>query len=207
MFISIKEGKAVVNEQGMAQPFVKKVYKNDKSKGKKSFESWMRFVFYSYSKESIYRNYLPEDRERHVVLALFPDKSVTHFKTIIGMKELISKYVDITYTFKEKLYRRLLQDIEEMMDAASKIPLVKTTRVKGAREITFFSRVEEQDVTELVDLDVRVTIDNTVEKLKAIDTLEKLLKREEILKKKLKEEEIEMAAQKKTERRMFDQSK
>ena len=206
MFISIAEGKAVVDKQGMAQPFVQKVYKSDKSKGKKSFDSWMRFVFFAYAKESIYRNYLPEERERQVVLALFPNKTVTYFKTITGMKEFISKYINLTYTFKEKLYRRLLEDIEEMQDAASKIPLTKTVRVKGNRDITFYSRVEDQDVTESVDLDVRVTIDNTVEKLKAIDTLEKLLKREEILKKKLKEEEIEMAAQKKMQRRMFDQS-
>lgn len=205
MFIEIIEGKAVISEQGLAQPYVQKVYKLDKTRGKKVFDMWMRFVYFSYSKDSIYRNYLPKEREINVVNALFPDKTVTYFKKITGMGILIERYIDLNYTFKEKLYRRLLHDIEEMQESTSLVPLTKTVRVKEKKEVTFFSIVEEQEVTEIVMFDIRITIDNSVKKLIAIDTLEKLLIREGILKKKLKEEQIEMSTAKQQKRRMFDE--
>ena len=56
VFIQIKDGKAKVSEQGMGMPVVKQVYKRDKSTGKASFEKWMKFVFHSYDKNSIYKN-------------------------------------------------------------------------------------------------------------------------------------------------------
>ena len=113
-------------------------------------------------------------------------------------------YIEMTYTFKELLYRRLLADIESMLDRLSKIELTKSVRVKGARDITFYSTELKKNVTENVDLDVRISIDNSEEKLKAMDTLDKLLKREVILKKALKEEQIEADLQKASDKRLFD---
>jgi len=191
MFIDIIEGKAVVSEEAMSVPIFQKVYKIDKAKGKKSFDLWMRFVYSAYSKESIYHNYLPKEREKRVVENMFPDKSVSYFKGIAGMKQLIEFYIESTYTFKEKLYLRLLNDVEEMMERLSKIELTKITRVKGKKDITFYSEKVKEDITESIDIDVRISIDNSEEKIKAMDTLDKLLKRESVLKKALKEEQIE----------------
>lgn len=204
MFIEIKDGKAVVSQDGLAIPLVKRVYARDKVKGKASFEMWMRFIYYAYNKESIYRNYLPKEREQKVVEALFPDKSVTYFKSLAGMKALIDFYIESTYTFKELLYRRLLHDVEEMMDKLSKIELTKTVRLKRDIDVTFFSKTEKKEVTENIKVDMRISVDNSEEKIKAMDTLDKLLKREVILKKALKEEQIEAELQKASARRQFD---
>ncbi len=204
MFINIKDGKAIVSSDGLALPLVKKVYSRDKVKGKASFETWMRFIYYAYNKESIYRNYLPKEREKKVVEALFPDKSVTYFKTLAGMSQLIEFYIESSYTFKELLYRRLLNDVEQMMDRLSKVELSKTVRLKQSRDITFFSKTEKKEVTETIDIDMRISVDNSEEKIKAMDTLDKLLKREVILKKALKEEQIEAELSKARAQRMFD---
>ncbi len=205
MFISIKDGKAIVSQDGLALPLVRKVYSRDKVKGKASFETWMRFIYYSYNKESIYRNYLPKEREKKVIEALFPDRSISYFKNIPGMKALIEFYIESTYTFKELLYRRLLNDVEQMMDRLSKVELSKTVRLKQSRDITFFSKVEKKEVTETIDIDMRISVDNSEEKIKAMDTLDKLLKREVILKKALKEESIEAELAKAKAQRMFDE--
>ena len=204
MFISIKDGKAIVSQDGLALPLVRKVYSRDKVKGKASFETWMRFIYYSYNKESIYRNYLPKEREKKVVEALFPDRKVSYFKNIPGMKALMDFYIESTYTFKELLYRRLLNDVEQMMDRLSKVELNKTVRLKQSRDITFFSKTEKKEVTETIDIDMRISVDNSEEKIKAMDTLDKLLKREVILKKALKEEQIEAELTKAKAQRMFD---
>ena len=204
MFINIKDSKAVLDDDALALPLVRRVYSRDKVKGKSTFETWMRFIYYSYNKESIYRNYLPRERELKVVEALFPDKCVTYFKSLTGMKALIEFYIESSYTFKELLYRRLLNDVEVMMDKLSKVELTKTVRIKQARDITFFSKSEKKEVTENINIDTRISIDNSEEKLKAMDTLDKLLKREVLLKKALKEEQIEAELTKARAQRMFD---
>ena len=204
MYIELKEGKAVVNQQGMCLPLVKKVHKNDKTKGKRAFESWMRFVYFAFDKESIYKNYLPKEREKKVVEAMFTDKNVTYFRNIAGLNAVIDDYVERSYTFKELLYRRLLSDIEGMLDRLSKIELTRTARVQGSRDITFYSDELGKEITQKVDLNVRVTLDNSEEKIKAMDTLDKLLKREVILKKALKEEQVEADLQKASNKRLFD---
>jgi hypothetical protein len=204
MFITISDGKAVVNEEGMALPFVLKVYKSDKTHNKAKFELLMRFVYHAYSKDSIYRNYLPKEREQKVVETLFPDKKLKYFKESPGMSILIKEYISMTYTFKELLYRRLLIDIEQMMDRLSKIELTKTARVKGRREIDIYVDEIGKSIKKEVDLDVRISIDNSEEKIKAMDILDKLLKREAMLKKALQEEKIEAQMKKQSEQRMFD---
>lgn len=204
MYITIVEGKAKLSEQGKALPVVKRVHRIDRTKGKRAFESWMRFVYYAYDKESIYKNYLPKEREKKVVESIFPDRNVTYFKTLAGMKALIDDYIERSYTFKELLYRRLLGDVEEMLERLSKIELTKSVRVKATRDVTFYSPTEKKEITEHVPIDVVVKVDNSEEKIKAMDTLDKLLKREVVLKKALKEEQIEADLEKASQKRMFD---
>ena len=204
MFIEIIEGKARLTEQGIALPAAQKLKKIDKTKGKASFEMWLRFIYFTYDKESIYKNYLQQESKIKVVEMLFPEKSITYFEKIAGLKAVVAIYVEMTYTFKELLYRRLLSDIESMLDRLSKVELTRSSRVKGQRDITFFSEKEGKEVTENVHVDVMVKLDNSDEKIKAMDTLDKLLKREVVLKKALKEEQIEADLKKASDKRLFD---
>ena len=204
MFITIKDGKAKFSEQGMNLPVVKKLYVKDKTSGKKSFDMWGRFIYYVHDKESIYRNYLPKEREKQVVDSMFPDKSVSYFKGIAGLQAVIDTYVEMGLTFKELLYQRLLSDVEAMLDKVSRIELTKTARVQGARDVTFYSERLKEEITEKIDLNVRVTLDNSEEKIKAMDTLDKLLKREVILKNALREEQVAADLKKASDKRMFD---
>ncbi len=203
--IEIIEGKAVVSEEAMVLPVFKKMYLRDKKSGKLLFETWMRFVYFAYDKDSIYKNYPPGERETKVIETIFPNKTVKGFKSIVGMTALIEFYIEYSYSFKELLYRRLLEDVETMMMRLSKVEITKSVRVNGNRDITFFSRELKKEVTENIDIDVRITIDNSDEKIKAMDVIDKLLKRELILKKALKEEQVENDLKKASERRMFDQ--
>ena len=204
MFVELNEGKAVLTSQGEAIPLVQKIRKQDKTKNKKAFETWIRFLFFAYDKESIYRNYLPKEREKKVVEMHFPDKTVNYFKNIANLPALADEYVKMTYTFKELLYRRLLSDVEEMMDTLSKVELTKMSRIKVDKEVTFYSEKAKENITDKIKFDVRIKIDNIAEKIRAADMLEKLLKREEILKTKLKEEQMEAATKKVSQRRLYD---
>ena len=204
MFIEIIEGKARLSEQGIALQGVQKLKKIDKTKGKASFAMWLRFIYFTCDKDSIYRNYLPEERKKKVVEMLFTDKSVTYFEKIAGLKAVVDIYVEQSYTFKELLYRRLLSDIEVMLDLLSKVELTRSARVTGKRDVTFFSETEGKEVTENVHVDVMVKLDNSEEKIKAMDTLDKLLKREVVLKKALREEQVEADLKKASDKRLFD---
>lgn len=189
MFLELVEGEVIVNEQGMDHPAVKKLYASDKKKGKPAFKKAMKFIYYVYHKDSIYRNYLPHKRELKVIEVMFPGAHVNEFIRDPKIKAVISAYVDANYTFKEKIYKRLLKDIEDMMEKVSKVPLTKTTRVKQARDVSFFCKECKKEITQNIEVNANLVIDNSEEKLKAMDVLEKLLNRETILKKQLKEEE------------------
>ena len=204
MFIEIIEGKARLTEQGIALPAVQKLKKIDKTKGKASFEMWLRFIYFTCDIESIYKNYLPTERDKKVQEMLFPDKSVTYFKKIAGLEQVRAIYIEMSMSFKERLYVRALKDIEEMLERVSKVELTKNARVQGKRDITFFSEKEGKEVTENVYVDVMVRLDNSEEKIKSMDVMDKLLKREVILKKALKEERIESDLKKASEKRLFD---
>ena len=204
MFISIVEGRAKLTEQGNFLPAAQKLKKIDKTKGKAAFETWLRFIYFTCDKESLYKNYLPSERDQKVQEMLFPDKSVTYFKKITGLEAVRKIYIEMSMSFKEKLYTRLLRDVEEMLERVSKVELTKSARVKGKRDVTFFSETEGKEVTENVWVDVIIKIDNSDEKIKAMDTLDKILKREVILKKALKEEKIEEDLKKASQQRLFD---
>lgn len=204
MFIKISEGRAKLTSQGETLPAVKKLYKIDKTRGKASFSMWCLYLYHCYDRESIYKNYTPAEREKKVVETLFPGKSVTYFRKVTGLQAVADLYIDMSYSFKEKLYRRLLTDIDEMLDRVSKVELTKSARVKGKRDITFFSEKEGKEVTENVWVDVMIKIDNSDEKIKAMDILDKLLKREVVIKKALKEEQIESDLKKASQQRLFD---
>ena len=204
MLVEIIDGKARLTKQAESVPAIQRLKKIDKTKGKASFEMWLRYLYFSYDKDSIYRNYLPKEREKKVVEMLFPDKSVTYFKKIAGLSNVASMYIEMTYTFKELLYRRLLSDIEEMLDELSQVKLTRQARVKGRRRVSFYSQIEGKQVSEDIDLDVMVKIDNSDEKIKVMDNVDKLLKREVIIKKALKEEQIEADLKKAADKRLFD---
>ena len=202
--IKIVEGKAVMTDQAWAIPLVNSIYNNDRKSQKVSFEMWMRFVYFAYDKKSIYRNYLPEEREKKVVEMLFPDKTVEYFLKKKDMKAFIRFYIESTYSFKEILYRRLLQDIEDMMDRVSKVPMVKKVKVAGDKEVSFYSQIEKKTVKETIKINSYINVDNSEQKLKSMVLLDKLLEREVKLKKALKEEEIANELEKQRVARMFD---
>ena len=192
MFLELLEGEIKVTEQGKALKEYKELRAADKTKGKTSLKKHLRFIYFAYHKKSIYRNYLPRERERKVKEALFPEDRIDYFLGNARSQRLAKVLIETSYTFKEKLYRKLLLDVEDMQRRVSDVEMTRVVRIRSPREVTFFSKTLKQEVRETIDLDVRMTVDNSEEKFKALELLEKLLKKEEILKKKLKEEEIEM---------------
>lgn len=204
MFLELAEGEVKVTEQGKALKEVQELRKSDRTKNKQAFKKWLRFIYFSYDKKSIYRNYLPNEREKAVKDALFPDDTLHYFTRNPKLQNVAKLLVELSYTFKEKLYRKLLIDIEDMLERVSDVQMTRTVRITAPKEIEFYSETLKGQVKERVNIDTRIIVDNSEEKFKALELLEKLLKKEEILKDKLKAEEIELRTDG-SQKRMFDE--
>ena len=204
MFLELVDGEIIVSEQGLSLKEVQALKKSDRHPGKPSYKKWLRFIYFAYHKKSIYRNYLPREREKKVKEALFPDEKLAYFLSNTKVQTVAKVLIELSYTFKEKLYRTLLGDIEDMMERVSKVEMTRTARITAPKKLKFYSESLKTNVEEVVNIDTRLVVDNSEEKFKALELLEKLLKKEEILKDKLKQEEIELRTEQ-GQKRLFDE--
>lgn len=164
---------------------------------KKFFDDCMRFIYYMYSRNSVFRDILPKEREEKIMDTFFPKRTSVDFTRSDGFNKFVEWYLDFTKSYKERMYENHLSDIEEMAINISKISFTKKKKI--LRTVNVKVGKEYMDV----DIDTEIIVDNTEEKLKAMDLMTRLIEKEEFLKKKITEEYIK-GTKKGMERRLFD---
>ncbi len=164
---------------------------------KKFFDESIRYMFYMHSRKSVFRDMPPQQRQKKIFETFFPERKLTEFENSKGFKEFKEFYLEFTKSYKERMYENHLADIEQMAINISKIEftkkkkIVRTIKVKVGKD--WFD----------VDIDTELNVDNTSEKLAAMDLMTKLIEKEEFLRKKIDEEYIKKS-KKAEERRLFD---
>jgi hypothetical protein len=124
-------------------------------------------------------------------------KKIGEFEASAGFDDFVKWYLDFTKTYKEKMYSNHLADIETMAENISKISFTKKKRIIRTIKVKVGKDWFDADV------DTELEVDNTEEKLAAMDLMTRLIEKEEYLKKKIQEEYIK-DSKKQAERRMFD---
>ena len=203
MFLEIELDKVKVNEQGHTLKEVKALRSSDKTRDKRFFKDAITYVYYTYNKNSIFKNLLPDQRAKKVCEVFLPKRKPTDFESNVRVKDVIVLYNELSKSFKETIREKILSDIQDMMEKVANVPLTKVQRVKRTVNVEFFCDQCSAKHTQDVTIDTRLTIDNTAEKYQALDMVEKLLARESDVMKKIKEEEVDK--KKNIEiKRMFD---
>jgi valyl-tRNA synthetase len=188
-----------MSEQGMTLPESKAIWNMDKHKGKPFFNRIITYTFYVYNKDSIYRNLNPSQREEKVMSVYFPEVRNRSMEDD-RVKAFIKAYNYLTKSSKERIRDTMLKDLEEM---ALKLSNIKFTKQKKVNQPVFVHCPHcQKDVT--VDVDMKIDIDNTEEKLKAMKVIEEIMKREEEIKKKIDQERLAEKGRETVTQRMFD---
>lgn len=167
-----------------------------KKREDKDFKDILTYIYFVYSKETIYHNKLPSERRDLVFRDYIGGKSRSKdFEDNRYIRDVIKRYLDLQFTPTELLYNRICKEIEDLLNYISSIPYEKEENIMIDVE------TEENGEKIIKKKKVRVKTDNSEEKGKALQLAEKLLSYEEKLKSKVMKE---ISNKKKSSERIFD---
>ena len=181
-FLTLNNGKVEFTEEGKTLPAVIELYNRDKHVNKRFVEDTATYIFYTYKREGVYQNKLPQSKKQYVINKHLPDRKVDDFEKNITVKALIDLYIELEFTPLEQLYEGLKRDIEDLLKRVSNIEYEKKILVEWDSEV---------EGGETRHFKQWVLMDNSVEKEKAMNLAIKLVDFDEKLKVKVYKENKE----------------
>jgi len=181
-FLTLNNGKVEFTEEGKTLPAVIELYNRDKHVNKRFVEDTATYIFYTYKREGVYQNKLPQSKKQYVINKHLPDRKVDDFEKNITVKALIDLYIELEFTPLEQLYEGLKRDIEDLLKRVSNIEYEKKILVEWDSEV---------EGGETRHFKQWVLMDNSAEKEKAMNLAIKLVDFDEKLKVKVYKENKE----------------
>lgn len=176
------------------------VKKMKKSTSKKGFEDFCKYVYHTYSLVHPLSSLLPEQRMRRVSTEYLSDAKYWEIeKSNKTASAFIDQFIQDSYSRNERFYFMLSKDMEHFRKYLSEIPFTKKQKISKEVDITF--EYNGEDVTKGVFVSTIIEIDNSKEKIDALQKANNLLKLEKDLRKQIMEEKVEA---KKSTGRIFD---
>ena len=178
-------GRAQVTPQSMELPEVKKLFRRDKSMGKKFFQKCVDFLYYSEHKDSPLSHKIEElkinDIKRIYESLRDFDESNTYY---LDFKRA---FIESHYSMKEIRYLKAMRDIEIVINMAIDIPIQVEKKVELKKEIVCFDE-SGNEVERTITFHDTIKIDNSTEKTKAISNIKALDSLSSMLEQQLKAE-------------------
>ena len=195
----ISKERVICSDDGFALKEVMTVYKNDRHGSNKDyFNAIVTAIYFIYKPGGIYWN-KPIQERIHIVNS---DHLKEHRWEVIregkGVKELIEKYIDLTYTINERLLDGIKRDSLDLLKLLNDIP------VSYEEIITKNSEIKDHDgIMRKVSITKTVEFPNTEKKVAAYEAILLLTKNLKQIEENLKIEYIEKQRSE-SERRIFD---
>lgn len=199
-FIVNNNGNIEVTKEGMQLPPVKHLWNKDKTKDRMFFHNAITFIYWAYTADSIFSNMLETARYQKVALLYCNEDDHTKFTENPRVKAVIDLYVELSYSALEHSSMKLRKDLEAIHRKLDDIPFEREAKI----DVEVMIPIAKDKPEELVPHTIRTTmmIDNSEEKIKVINMVDKLYTLEDRISTRLKKERKE---KKKTEgRALFD---
>jgi len=107
-----------ITKEGMSLPEFKRLYEQDATEDKSLFSRIAEYIYFVYSKDSVYKEVLPEYRKQLVCKDRLKTKQ-TEWKEMeksVGVNVAIEKYKLMELTAKERLLEEVKEKIEDYID-------------------------------------------------------------------------------------------
>lgn len=154
------------------------------------------YVYNTYHRESIYNEYTINERKDRICLDLFENKiRPEYFEDNKIIKDFIDLFVEMTMTAVERDHERCKKDIEDLHLHISSIPFIYKKTI--TRNVSFENPNKKGEI-KIEEVDVVIDIDNSEEKIKALNTREKLYALDQKLRKLVEVEKVEKELSAKT---------
>ena len=131
MIFDFQNGKVEVLEEAMTLPEVKALWDDDKTKGKQYFNMYLKYIFFVYRADGIYKEQYITSKKRLTCVNQLK-KAETYWKEIEQkplVMALIKWYNKYSKTKEEQLLDALDNDIEHYMEYLNDIPYQKEEKV------------------------------------------------------------------------------
>lgn len=205
MFIELVDGIPTITEEGKNLVFVKKFKADYPLSESNYFTDAIAYIYYVNHRGSILRNRLPAEKGKYACEYYIPGRNPSDFDRNKHVKKLTKEFISTQLTFTEKIRENLISDLQELMDHSSSIPLFRKQKVQHTiHDHQFFCSKCETTQTQDIPINVTILIDNSVEKNKAIEMVDRLMVSIEKMDDKIKKEAAEEKRNKAHLKRIFD---
>ena len=161
------DGKVVISDQALKNTPFYQLYKGDRSEDKKMFNDAVTFIFFMYSRASIYARRTPLQREA-IILAnvLHKDESfVKKLERMAGFKESIEFFKEHQFSEEEWAFEQWKSDVDDYLAYLRKIPYTITVK-KNVDGVLVDSEIDNSSVkmpavkhfAELIELGKKLSI-------------------------------------------------
>lgn len=162
-----------ISDDGMKLEAFRKLYNDDKTQGKSYFKKVLKYIYHCYKKEHALHNLTWNMREEKVLNEYFDGEGVRYLKANKYFDSCIEQYKECEYTLNQLTYERIKEDLYDLKKHISNIKFFKKQKVK--QSITVQTSQGEEEVF----IDMEIEIDNSEEKIKALNNMAKLLELED----------------------------
>jgi hypothetical protein len=198
-FLFIKDNQVRCTDEGMTLKEVQKIYNNDKTgKARYYFNNVIMGIFYIYKPRGIYWNKPIKERIDIVNMDHLREDTWDNIIKKDGVQELITKFVDLSYTINDTLIDVCKTDAAELTNELKSVPSRIETEVEIGTEV-----ICDDDIVRLVKIKKKIFIPNFENKDKLYKYILTLSKTIEEITERLKIEEDDRLLEERT-RRLYD---
>lgn len=161
MILEEQNGKIQVTDIARSMPEVIALKKN----GAEYFENAITYIFWMHADESIYKEMLHSQRKLYICKRHLDNANPDDYEKNEDVQRFIELYDDIQLSREERLRKSIQKDMDDL--------LTRITHIKFTKEVRVEIEVEENGETKKKR--VMQEVDNTKEKLEALQSAKTLL--------------------------------
>ena len=190
LYLDIKSGEIKCTAEGMLLLEVKDLWSADRrTESKPFFHKAITFIYHMYKKDHVFSNSGPELRKKKVLHDFLPNIDIKSLEENKRVMKLAGRFIQEQYSPNEWFYEGIKKDMEDLKKHISSIPFSKTMKVDRLIKVSIPSNGEIIEHEVIVKQDE--VVDNSGEKLSAMEKALKLFDLEEKIKQKISKESKE----------------
>lgn len=120
----------------------KAIYATDKHSAKPSFNKWLTYLYFAYSRTSErYKNYLPHERKQLVCINIINEQEDAWIDLDRRLESVIPDYINSQYEPIEHMMLKLINDMDSFVKYLNEIPFEIDKSIKVAEKETMIISV------------------------------------------------------------------
>lgn len=183
-FLSLVNKQVVLSPEAEEFPEIVRLRNSDKTKGKKFFNSCLVYIYHTYSFDHVMNNMLPMERRRRVCETYLNGESYEKYEKNQRVRAVIELFMDDEYSINERFYQGIKNDMEQLMNHLNNIPWERKMMIEKPLVVKHPETNDDIEVT----IKDEIIVDNSAEKMAALDKAKKLMGIMSELEKSIKEE-------------------